>query len=378
MDKLLRFVLCISLVLLVPLAVAPALAAVPQTLNYQGSLLNGASQPVDAPAAAPLQMTFKFFTALTGGAALYSEQQAVVVKNGVFNVQIGSTTPLTLPFDVPYFLEITIGAEVLNPRQPLASAAYALRSGCAPGDKVFCYTSLGTPGVGPCQNGLRTCNAQGTGYGPCVGEVGPNCGSVCANLQNDPTNCGSCGFACPTPANSTPTCTGAACGFNCNAGAVNCGGSCANLASDQTNCGSCGTRCATGGSCTSGTCSCPAGNIVCSGACVNSSNDATHCGSCATVCVSGATCNAGACACAAGTTLCASGCASLSTSVTNCGTCGTHCATGGSCTGGTCSCPAGNIVCGGTCVNPSNDATHCGSCGTVCTVGHACISGVCN
>ena len=189
-----------GLALLLPLAVAPVLATVPQTLNYQGILTNSADQPLNAPAAAPLQMTFKLFVALTGGTALYTEQQAVIVTNGAFNVQIGSVTPLTLPFDVAYFLEITIGAETLNPRQPLASAAYALRTGCIPGDRVTCFSfPTGTPGVGPCQTGVRVCNPQGTGFGTCAGEVGPNCGSVCANLQTDNNNCGTCGHVCNLP-----------------------------------------------------------------------------------------------------------------------------------------------------------------------------------
>jgi hypothetical protein len=322
-------------------AAPTAFADIPQKLNYQGSLTNGANQPVDAPSAAPLKMTFKLFAALTGGSALYSEQQDVIVKSGVFNVQIGSVTPLTLPFDVPYFLEITIGtapAETLNPRQPLASAAYALRSGCAPGDKVFCYTSpTGTPGVGLCQNGLRTCNAQGTGYGPCVGEVGPNCGTVCANFQTDPANCGSCGSACPSVPNGSAICAGASCGIVCNSVTVLCAGTCADTSTDPTNCGACGNHCSAGVSCMSGTCICPAGTVSCGGTCVN-----------------------------------------LTADVNNCGACGNHCPTGGTCSGGACSCPALDVICGGTCANVSNDPTNCGTCGTVCTAGHACISGVCN
>ncbi len=161
---------------------------------------------------------------------------------------------------------------------------------CAPGDKVFCYTSpTGTPGVGPCQNGLRTCNAQGTGYGPCVGEVGPNCGTVCANFQTDPTNCGACGVTC----SAGTSCTSGAC--VCGAGTVSCGGTCANLSTDRTNCGACGFTCSAGAICTSGACVCGPGTIRCGGTCANVSNDPRNCGACGLICAAGSACISGTC-----------------------------------------------------------------------------------
>jgi hypothetical protein len=45
---------------------------------------------------------------------------------------------------------------------------------CVPGSSTSCYTGpTGTLGVGACEAGTRTCNAQGTAYGPCTGEVTP-------------------------------------------------------------------------------------------------------------------------------------------------------------------------------------------------------------
>jgi len=112
----------------------PVLAAVPATLNYQGYLSN----PTGAPLNAPVGFTFMLYDVASGGTALYTEQhQSVAVNNGTFNVQIGSVTPLILPFDVPYWLEITVQppppgqAELLTPRQPLSSTATALRAAVA-------------------------------------------------------------------------------------------------------------------------------------------------------------------------------------------------------------------------------------------------------
>ncbi|WP_437730095.1 hypothetical protein [Sorangium sp. So ce1335] len=49
-------------------------------------------------------------------------------------------------------------------------------SGCAcvPGDAAPCYGGPpGTGGVGICKAGTKFCDTQGTGYGPCIGEVLP-------------------------------------------------------------------------------------------------------------------------------------------------------------------------------------------------------------
>ncbi|WP_437611756.1 nucleotide-binding protein [Sorangium sp. So ce834] len=45
---------------------------------------------------------------------------------------------------------------------------------CAPGAQEACYSgSEETRGVGRCADGTRTCNAEGTSWGPCTGEVLP-------------------------------------------------------------------------------------------------------------------------------------------------------------------------------------------------------------
>ena len=204
-----------------------AVAQIPQTLNYQGFLTGATGTPLDAPAGVP--MTFALFAAT--GPALYTEAQSVPVIKGVFNVVIGHVTPLTLKFDVPYFLEVTVNGETLAPRQPLASSAYALRSGCIPGDRVTCFDGPnGAPGANNCQSGTRTCNPQGTGWSACAGEVIPDpaCGAVCCLAPQTcggggtPGQCGapagSCNSASDCPGTDTfcgfRTCTANLCGVN--------------------------------------------------------------------------------------------------------------------------------------------------------------------
>ena len=52
---------------------------------------------------------------------------------------------------------------------------------CVPQSSIPCYTGApATQGIGVCKGGTKTCNAQGDGYGPCVGEITPlpeSCGT---------------------------------------------------------------------------------------------------------------------------------------------------------------------------------------------------------
>ena len=122
MNKFFRFMVCAGLALLVTLATA----APPQTINYQGYLTNPGGTPVNNA----VVLTFRLYNVANGGAALYSETQlSVNVINGNFNAVIGSVTPITLPFDVPYWLTVTVNSDAeMTPRQPLASSPYAFRA----------------------------------------------------------------------------------------------------------------------------------------------------------------------------------------------------------------------------------------------------------
>lgn len=56
---------------------------------------------------------------------------------------------------------------------------------CTPGEQKDCYSGLAvTKDVGLCKGGKSTCNAAGTGWGPCVGEVTPTA-EVCGNGLDD-------------------------------------------------------------------------------------------------------------------------------------------------------------------------------------------------
>ena len=101
-------------------------AEIPKTMNYQGYLKNSSGEQINDT----ITIKFSIWDVETGGqAALWTETLSVEVENGIYSVILGQNTPLNLPFDVPYYLGITVGTdEEMTPRQPLGSVPYALNS----------------------------------------------------------------------------------------------------------------------------------------------------------------------------------------------------------------------------------------------------------
>ena len=100
-------------------------AAIPQKINYQGYLTNAAGVPVNGT----VQMHFSIYNVLSGGSVLWTETQNVTVTNGVYSVSLGDVIPITLPFDVQYYLGVAVGADPeMTPRKVLTSVGYAFRA----------------------------------------------------------------------------------------------------------------------------------------------------------------------------------------------------------------------------------------------------------
>lgn len=102
----------------------PLLAQAPQTISYQGVLKNSDGSSHEDGA---VELSFEIFDTESGGAALWSETQAVSVVDGVFNVILGKIQPLALNFDKPYWLAVAVadGSE-MSPRMELTAAPYSL------------------------------------------------------------------------------------------------------------------------------------------------------------------------------------------------------------------------------------------------------------
>lgn len=123
-----RFVFVAGLVLVVILA-SFSLAEIPRLINYQGMLTDHEGNPLNAPQ----DLTFRIYNVESGGTLLWGEtQNNVPVDNGLFNVVLGTITPVDLPFDEDYWLEIEVGVlGALSPRVKLTSVGYAYRAGMA-------------------------------------------------------------------------------------------------------------------------------------------------------------------------------------------------------------------------------------------------------
>ncbi len=105
-----------------------AVAAVPQTINYQGYLTDA-----DGAMDGPIDIIFSIYDVEADGTALWTEMQTVMVYNGVYSVLLGTVdtigNPLDLTFDEQYWLGVTVDTDSeMTPRQPLTSVPYALNA----------------------------------------------------------------------------------------------------------------------------------------------------------------------------------------------------------------------------------------------------------
>jgi hypothetical protein len=100
---------------------------VPQTINYQGRLLNAIGAPVPD---GTYEITFSLYN--LDQTKLWDETLIVEVGSGLFSVTLGQINPLgeiIISNPPPLFLGIKIGENPeMEPRTPLSSGPYALRS----------------------------------------------------------------------------------------------------------------------------------------------------------------------------------------------------------------------------------------------------------
>ncbi|HUF09627.1 MAG TPA: hypothetical protein VMO47_09920, partial [Rhodothermales bacterium] len=110
---------------------ASAFAQVPRTIAFQGLMTDDQGVVLSS---GEYGITFRLYSQATEGSALWSEVQSVSVIDGVANATLGGINPLTLSFDVPYWLGITLqqGGTELAPRIPLTAGAYALMAADVP------------------------------------------------------------------------------------------------------------------------------------------------------------------------------------------------------------------------------------------------------
>ena len=136
---------------------ATTYAAVPNQINYQGRLTD--NTPAQAPIDATVTMGFSIWDSATGGTSLWNETQSVSVANGLFNVLLGSSTPIpstVFTSGATRYLEISVSGETLSPRQQIAAAPFA--SSAASADDAGTLGGVGAAGyqqrvASPCPAG---------------------------------------------------------------------------------------------------------------------------------------------------------------------------------------------------------------------------------
>jgi hypothetical protein len=101
-----------------------AFAMVPEKISYQGILTNASGGIVPN---GNYDLTLSLYDTLSGGTALWTEAQQVMVTNGIFNVMLGSVVPIHIAFDKPLYLGVAVaGGSELTPRTMLSASPYSL------------------------------------------------------------------------------------------------------------------------------------------------------------------------------------------------------------------------------------------------------------
>ncbi|MEP0861951.1 MAG: hypothetical protein HRF52_11000 [Ignavibacterium sp.] len=125
---------------------------IPQTINFQGVLKDASGNIVSN---GDYNVTFKIYNAETGGTELWTETKLVNVVDGIFSTQLGSVTPITLPFDAAYWLGITVGGgSELTPRVAFSSVPYSRMSLTVP-DNSLTASKIHSGQIVKSLNGLK-------------------------------------------------------------------------------------------------------------------------------------------------------------------------------------------------------------------------------
>ena len=121
-------------------ALAAGAQAVPSAFNYQGVLRGGSGELL---AAGTYNVSFRLYTAATGGSAVWGRSYAVLLDtNGLFNVELtdaagsvvvtGAVLTAAVSSNATLYLGLTVsGSTEIAPRQQLLAVPYALLAGDA-------------------------------------------------------------------------------------------------------------------------------------------------------------------------------------------------------------------------------------------------------
>lgn len=94
----------------------------PKNINLHGKLTNSTGGLINTT----VNMTFSLYTTSSGGSADWTETQNYInVSEGIYTAILGSVTPITVNFSVPYYLGIKINTDAeMDPRINMTSTPY--------------------------------------------------------------------------------------------------------------------------------------------------------------------------------------------------------------------------------------------------------------
>ena len=100
-------------------------AAIPRVINYQGRL----TDKDDNPLTGNFLVTFRFYDVEKEGQPIWEEGHILSIRNGMFNVLMGSVKPLEMDFNKDLWLGMEVASDgEMTPRIKLASSVYALNA----------------------------------------------------------------------------------------------------------------------------------------------------------------------------------------------------------------------------------------------------------
>lgn len=124
------FLVLVRATRLLALAAFFLLSAPTTELHAQAKLsIQGILKKIDGTALADgiYGLKFRIYADSIGGTALWTETQNIELTSGVYSAVLGAVTPLTVPFDQPYYVGVSLGsATEMLPRIALTSAPYAI------------------------------------------------------------------------------------------------------------------------------------------------------------------------------------------------------------------------------------------------------------
>lgn len=106
-------------------AVVPSLGQIPRQFSYQGVLTDAIS---GKPYSGVHTITVRLYDAPTAAKSIWSEEHSATIEDGLFNLIVGTKSSLSLSFDRPYYIGISVDGKPEISRVPLISVPYSLQA----------------------------------------------------------------------------------------------------------------------------------------------------------------------------------------------------------------------------------------------------------